>query len=260
MTLGEILSDLRRETAVVRHAETGTWVASVLRERIGAGQLAPGAKLSEEALCDVLRISRNTLREAFSTLAGEHILTRIPNRGVFVARPTADDIREIYRVRRFLEPAALLWTPQTGAPLLHAAVTRARAARDASHVAGMASANQDFHCGVVALAGSERLSLQMSQVLAEMRLVFHSMAADPAFHEPYIERNAHILGLFESGNRAGAVSALAEYLDRAEARLLVAHAAATRAPAPALQQTLAPAPRSRDSARPEPVRGRRQGT
>ncbi|TFD45616.1 GntR family transcriptional regulator [Cryobacterium frigoriphilum] len=226
MTLDEILSDLRRQTAVVRHADTGSWVASVLRERIGAGQLAPGAKLSEEALCDVLGVSRNTLREAFSTLAAEHILTRIPNRGVFVARPTVEDIREIYRVRRFLEPSALLWTPQTDAPLLHAAVARARAARDANSVDGMAMANQDFHAGVVALTGSERLSLQMAQVLAEMRLVFHSMAADPAFHEPYIERNAEILRLFEAGDRAGAVAALADYLDRAEARLLVAHAAA----------------------------------
>lgn len=226
MTLDEILSDLRRQTAGVRHAETGSWVASVLRDRIGAGQLAPGAKLSEEALCDVLGVSRNTLREAFSTLAAEHIVTRIPNRGVFVSRPTADDIREIYRVRRFLEPAALLWTQQTDAPLLHAAVSRARKARAANSVAGMATANQDFHAAVVGLAGSERLSLQMDQVLAEMRLVFHSMAADPAFHEPYIERNAEILCLFEAGDRAGAVAALADYLDRAEERLLAAHAAA----------------------------------
>jgi DNA-binding GntR family transcriptional regulator len=229
MTLDEILSDLRRQTSGVRHAETGSWVASVLRERIGAGQLAPGAKLSEEALCDVLGVSRNTLREAFSTLAAEHIIARIPNRGVFVARPSADDIREIYRVRRFLEPAALLWTTQTDAPLLRAAVARARAARDANSVAGMATANQDFHAAIVALTGSERLTLQMDQVLAEMRLVFHSMAADPEFHAPYIERNAEIVGLFEAGDRAGAVSALGDYLDRAEARLLAAHAAASAA-------------------------------
>ena len=111
MTLEDILTDLRQQSAEVRHAETGTWVASVLRERIAAGQLAPGAKLAEEALGEVLGVSRNTLREAFSTLAAEHVVTRIPNRGVFVAQPTADDIREIYRVRRFLEPAALLWAP-----------------------------------------------------------------------------------------------------------------------------------------------------
>jgi DNA-binding GntR family transcriptional regulator len=226
MTLDEILGDLRRETPVDRHAETGSWVASVLRERIGAGQLAPGAKLSEEALCDALGVSRNTLREAFSTLTTEHIVTRIANRGVFVARPTAEDIREIYRVRRFLEPAALLWTPQTDAPLLHAAVARARTARDTNSVSGMASANQDFHAGVVGLAGSERLSLQMSQVLAEMRLVFYSMADDPAFHEPFIERNAQLLGLFDAGDREGATRALADYLDRAESRLLNAHASA----------------------------------
>jgi len=222
MTLEDILTDLRQQSAAVRHAETGTWVASVLRERIAAGQLAPGAKLAEEALGEVLGVSRNTLREAFSTLAAEHVVTRIPNRGVFVAQPTADDIREIYRVRRFLEPAALLWAPHGDTQPMHAAVARARLARASGSVSEMAGANQSFHEAVVALAGSERLNIQMEQVLAEMRLVFHSMVADPGFHEPYIEQNARIAGLVDAGQRAQAAELMGDYLRRAEAQLLTA--------------------------------------
>lgn len=224
MTLDQIFADLRRQGAEVRHAETGSWAAEVLRERISAGQLVPGAKLSEEPLCDLLSVSRNTLREAFATLAGEHMVVRIPNRGVFVARPTADDIREIYRVRRFLEPAALTWstTPETDA--MRAAIARARLARSRGSVADMAGANQDFHAGVVALAGSERLSRQMTQVLAEMRLVFHSMVADPLFHAPYVDENAGILERFEAGARVEAAALMVEYLERAERQLLEAHA------------------------------------
>ena len=221
MTLDEILPDLRRRQSVdVRHAETGLWAASMLRERISAGQLAPGAKLSEEPLCEVLGVSRNTLREAFATLAGEHIVTRIPNRGVFVTRPTAEDIREIYRVRRFLEPAALTWSTQPHTEALHRAIARACAARSAGSVAGMAGANQDFHAGVVALTGSDRLNLQMTQVLAEMRLVFHSMVADPLFHSPFIDDNAVILERFEAGHRTEAAALMVDYLRRAEQQLL----------------------------------------
>ena len=230
MTLAEILDDLRRTKASGLHAETGLWVAGVLREQIAAGRLAPGTKLSEETLGDALGVSRNTLREAFSTLSAERVVTRFPNRGVFVSRPTTDDIREIYRVRRYLEPAAVTWTPATElgpvrlAPL-SLAVERARAARDAGSIPGMAGANQDFHATIVALAGSERLDQLMSQVLAEMRLVFHSMAENALFHAPYVDENARIVSLLAEGRQSDAATVLADYLVRAEAQLLAAVAA-----------------------------------
>ena len=230
MTLAEILDDLRRTKASGLHAETGLWVAGVLREQIAAGRLAPGTKLSEETLGDALGVSRNTLREAFSTLSAERVVTRFPNRGVFVSRPTTDDIREIYRVRRYLEPAAVTWTPATElgpvrlAPL-SLAVERARAARDAGSIPGMAGANQDFHAAIVALAGSERLDQLMSQVLAEMRLVFHSMAENALFHAPYVDENDRIVSLLAEGRQSDAATVLADYLVRAEAQLLAAVAA-----------------------------------
>jgi len=222
MTLDDILQDLARQRPDPRHAETGIWIASVLRERIAAGELAPGAKLSEQTLSEVLNVSRNTLREAFCTLAAEHVVVRLPNRGVFVARPSVEDIREMYRVRCFLEPAALLWSPEGDTVALHAAVTRARQAREAGSVSDMADANQKFHSAVVALTGSERLVVQMTHVLAEMRLVFHSMAADAGFHEPYIEQNARMLELLDAGSRVEAAEVMTEYLHRAEKQLVEA--------------------------------------
>lgn len=87
------------------HAHTTAWIASVLRNRIAAGELAPGCKLSEQALATAIGVSRNTLRQAFTILAGESIVSRIPNRGVFVASPGVEEVREIYRIRRVIEPA-----------------------------------------------------------------------------------------------------------------------------------------------------------
>ena len=227
MTLAETLADLRHQTGAGRHAETGLWVSGVLRDRIAAGQLPPGTKLSEEPLREALGVSRNTLREAFSTLSAERMVTRIPNRGVFVARPTADDIREIYRVRRCLEPAALAFTraDEVSEPILdrlRQVVDSARAARTTGSISGMAGANQDFHAGIVALAGSERLNRLMVQVLAEMRLVFHSMAEDEHFHAPYVDDNARIVELLGAGRQSDAAKLLTAYLRRAETQLLSA--------------------------------------
>ncbi|AMM34157.1 GntR family transcriptional regulator [Sinomonas atrocyanea] len=222
MTTEAVLTSLRRAAGNTRHAETSSWVAAQLRQAIADGRLAPGAKLAEEELREALGVSRNTLREAFATLTTERVVTRIPNRGVFVSHPTAEDIREIYRVRRLVEPGALLWSPAQPTQALAGVVRTARAAAAAGDVPAMADANQEFHRGIVARAGSERLSALMEQVLAEMRLVFATMGADPRFHEPYVEENAKILGLLEAGRNAQAAEAMAQYLNRAEHQLLEA--------------------------------------
>ena len=92
------------------HAHTTAWIASRIRNGIAGGELTPGTKLSEQSLSAALGVSRNTLRQAFTALAEESIVRRIPNRGVFVASPGPEDVREIYRVRRAIEPAAVLVT------------------------------------------------------------------------------------------------------------------------------------------------------
>lgn len=224
MTFEAVLESLRGVAKGSTHSHTGLWVSDQLRQRIAAGDLTPGTKLSEEALGEALGVSRNTLREAFTALHAEHIVTRIPNRGVFVARPAAEDIREIYRVRRFVEPAAVLWHEAAPVDELRAVVADAQDARARGDIAGMAGANQEFHRALVARAGSERLDWLMKQVLAEMRLVFHSMGSDPAFHEPYVADNARVLELIAAGRNAEAAELMRDYLNRAEAQLLAAMA------------------------------------
>lgn len=209
--------------APAEHAHRTTWAAGVLRGWIAAGRLKPGSKLSEYSLAATLHVSRNTLREAFTVLTGESVVTRIPNRGVFVASPGAADVREMYKVRRMLEPAAVLWGPGSRAgkvSAMESAIARARAARAELSVPDMASANQDFHDAIVALSDSAELTMLMSRTLAQMRLVFHAMSSMPDFHSHYVERNADLVGLIKSGERAKAADALLKYLDTSEAELL----------------------------------------
>jgi len=202
------------------HAHTGEWVAGVLRARIADGQLLPGAKLSEQALSDSLSVSRNTLREAFTVLAGEAVVTRIPNRGVFVASPGPEEIREIYRVRRMIEPAVALWATGLDLEAMGRIVGQAREAKERGDVAAMADANQEFHQTLMRGSGSTQLQTLMRQVLAQMRLVFHAMVDAPDFHTHYVELNAALVAKLLSGDRLGAAEQLRAYLDQAEAELL----------------------------------------
>ena len=219
----DVLGSLGRLAAPSTTAER---VADAVRDEVVEGRLRPGARLPEQALCTALGVSRNTVREALSQLVSERVLVREANRGVFVARPDRDAVRDVYRARRIVEPAAVrhgeAFTPARLAAV-RAAVDEGVAAAAAAGWTGVASANQHFHRALVALAGSPRLDQQMALLLAEMRLVFHRMSGVREFHEPYLERNAEICALLEAGDRAGAADAVASYLDDAEAQLLAAY-------------------------------------
>ena len=82
-------------------------VADVLRDRITEGFFQPGARLSEEAIGGELKISRNTLREAFRLLTHERLLLHEPYRGVSVRVLSAEDVVDLYRVRKVIECGAV---------------------------------------------------------------------------------------------------------------------------------------------------------
>ena len=66
-------------------------------------RLPPGTKLSEAALCEAFGVGRAKVRRA-SGVAGREIVELHANRGAFVARPTAQEARDVFDARRTIEP------------------------------------------------------------------------------------------------------------------------------------------------------------
>ena len=220
------VEELSGERAALTRASTAGRVAEILRSRITEGRLPPGTRLSEEDIGVALGVSRNTLREAFRLLAHERLLVHEFNRGVFVRRLTVDDVHDLYRFRRLVE-GGVLRTTSADAPLddVRRAVEEGESAAADGRWVDVGTANMRFHQAVAALAGSPRVEESMRHVLAELRLVFHVMAAPRTFHEPYLAENRRILDLLESGDVAGAAETLERYLTAAEAQLTEAYAA-----------------------------------
>jgi DNA-binding GntR family transcriptional regulator len=222
--LGEARESLGRSSTAGR-------VADVLRSHITAGRLRPGTRLSEEEIGTTLGVSRNTLRESFRLLTHERLLVHEFNRGVFVRELDADDVRDLYRFRRIIECGALrslveggAHVSPTGLDAVRHAVEDGEAAARESRWVDVGTANMRFHQSLAGLAGSAQVDEAMRHALAELRLVFHVMAAPQTFHEPYLDDNRRILGLLEQGAVEDAEQALAAYLTRAEAQLLDAYA------------------------------------
>jgi DNA-binding GntR family transcriptional regulator len=203
----------------------GERVADVLRQRITEGVFPPGTRLSEEALREALGVSRNTLREAFRLLSHEGLLTHEFNRGVFVRELTADDVRDLYAIRRILEGAAVRGVREAPDGAVDAIREAVESAEDAAHRGAwveVGTANMRFHQAVAGLTGSRRVAETVRRLLAELRLVFLVMSAPQQFHEPYLRTNREIYELLAAGQAEAAESALTKYFDAAEHQLLEA--------------------------------------
>jgi DNA-binding GntR family transcriptional regulator len=199
-------------------------VVEQLRNKMINGELAPGTRLSETSLTGPLEVSRNTLREAFSTLIEEGLLVRRPHRGVFVATLTSAQIADIYRVRVLLECSALEQAP-TDPPRaegMRAAVDEAERGVAAGDWRAVGTANMHFHEQVVALAGSPRLDGWMRQLTAELRLAFVAAPNIEALHRPFVAMNGAIAASYEAGKAQEAAEALRDYLLTSE-RIVLGH-------------------------------------
>lgn len=199
-------------------------LAARIRDKLIAGELKPGQRLSEAALSTDLDVSRNSLREAFRLLTKDGLLRHEPNRGVFVATPTMASIIDIYRVRRVIECRALEQAYPKHPAVLHMrqAVEQAFTAREVSDWECVGSANMVFHAAIVDLADSARLNAFYAQIAAEIRLCFGTLD-DPEFlHAPYVDLNANILATLESGKAKEAAATLEAYLVQSERTVLAA--------------------------------------
>ncbi|MCF3641067.1 GntR family transcriptional regulator [Rhizobium sp. TRM95111] len=201
-------------------------LAERIRDKLIAGELRPGQKLSEAALASTLDVSRNSLREAFRLLTKEGLLRHEPNRGVFVATPSMASIIDIYRVRRVLECRALeqAYPKHPAVIRMRTSVERANKAREDGDWSSVGSANMAFHAAIVDLADSSRLNAFYAHIAAELRLSFGLLPDPEMLHAPYVDLNANILAMLEAGKPKEAAAALDAYLAQSERTVLAAFA------------------------------------
>lgn len=81
-------------------------VVERLRAAICAGRFEPGERLIERELCELLGVSRTSVRESLRLLEAEGFLTSHPRRGIAVAELGVETVRSIYEVRGVLEALA----------------------------------------------------------------------------------------------------------------------------------------------------------
>lgn len=180
-------------------------VSAEIRRAISRGEFAPGQKLNEVALAERFGVSRNTLREAFAMLTSEGLCERIPNRGVFLATPSAEFITDTSRARAAIEPAALLWGTDLDVDRLEELNAEGRVAIEEEDDDLFIAVNQAFHHVVLSAMGSKTLGDTMDQLDAFLRLAtLPILERVPSFNRRFIEVNERIVELLRDDDRQGA--------------------------------------------------------
>lgn len=222
MTAGpDPVSALRAARQRIDRKSVWSRVAAELRRQIDEGQLPPGMRLGEESISEALGVSRNTVREAFTELAGERLVERIPNRGVFVRSPTREDVIDVYRMRRIIECGALVEGGDAATvKAMRSAVEQGRRAVAKNDRGAILSANLRFHQAIVAMGRCSRLNQQVGILLAETRLFLHAATNEDSYLERFLDRNEQICALVEQERYTDAAAVLKEYLIEAEGDLL----------------------------------------
>ena len=164
-------------------------VAATLRDRIFAGDLAPGSFLDEVALSTSLAISRTPLREALKVLASEGLVTLKPRRGCYVTEISERDLDEVFSVMSMLEGecARLSATKATEGDFvrlrgIHADLEKAA---EKGNIDRFFEANQAFHLALQEIADNRWLL----HVIEDLRKVIKLSRHHSLFSEGRLEQS-----------------------------------------------------------------------
>ena len=196
------------ETAPLPVRARGSGVQTVydaLRAEILELTLEPGSPLDEVTLAERFEMSRTPVREALVRLAGDGLVTQLPNRNTivapidFVQLPVYfEALTLMYRVttrgaatgRR---PADLKLIRQHQAAYAQAVID--------SDVPGMIGHNRDFHATIAEAAGNPYFTTLFTRLLDEGRRIlrlYYYKSFDDHLPRQYVEEHDAIIAAIES--------------------------------------------------------------
>jgi DNA-binding GntR family transcriptional regulator len=150
-------------------------VLEKIRNAIASGRFAPGSRLVEKDLCEMVGVSRTLVRESLRQLESEGLIEVIPHRGPVVARLSIAQAKQIYRVRSEREALAseLFALHATADNLrdIRAALKHLKAAANGSDVTQRLAAKREFYNCLVRGGGNEVLGQTLNLLNSRMTLL-----------------------------------------------------------------------------------------
>ena len=164
-------------------------VAELLRQRIFAGELAPGSWIDELRIAEEYGISRTPLREALKVLAAEGLVTMKVRRGAYVTEVNDKDQRDVYHLLSLLESdaAGVVATQATEVELESLLALHQQLKASQQNTDKFFEINELFHMRLLEIANNR----WRDQMVADLRKVMKLNRHNSLFKAGRIEESFH---------------------------------------------------------------------
>jgi DNA-binding GntR family transcriptional regulator len=185
-------------------------------------RIPPGTALQEDALASAFGVSRTVIRKVLHQLSHERLVDIVPNKGASVAKPSAEEARQVFDARRAVERiliervAAAITDDETSE--LARLVKAEQAAFEASDKHERLRLSGDFHRYLAKLAGNEVLREFLNELISRTSLIialYESPGAVPCSHGEHME----ILSALKRRDAKKAVQYMDHHLQHIEAQI-----------------------------------------
>jgi DNA-binding GntR family transcriptional regulator len=152
-----------------------------LKRQILVGEIAPGTRMMEVELADVMGVSRTPVREAIRKLEKEGLVTIEPRKGAYASNISIKDMVDVLEVRQGLEGMAAAIasgkiTESQKADLLNI-VEKYKAAVESANIEEIIKYDEEFHSMIISISGNKTL-MQVFSTVQELALRFRYIYYD----------------------------------------------------------------------------------
>lgn len=222
-------------TRVVRAAPLREQVVERVFAELLAGRFAPGERITEFGVAELLSVSRTPAREALALLAERGVLERRRTGGYLVPDLTAKTLAAHFELRRLLEPYAArsLADTLTAAQLarLDAALRDLRRAVDSDSAVQAMQANLALRNAMFDGLENDALRRAIAAVTDTVQLVGALTLSTPRVRRLLLTKRERVIGALGARDGEAVLAAMQDYLDASrDCALAALPSAGARAP------------------------------
>jgi DNA-binding GntR family transcriptional regulator len=195
-----------------------------LRQAIIEQALPPGTRLPEDVIGSQFAMSRTLARATLARLQTEGLIEAGRKRVATVARPSLEEAKEDFEVRRALEREVIRlvvgrWKPQFGAVLDgHVREEDAAKARHDARVSIRLAG--EFHIKLAEMSGNRLLQRYLSEVVSRCSLIL-ALYGRPHSSECAVNEHREIIDALRHGDAAAATALMDHHVGSVEQRALI---------------------------------------
>ncbi|MDB5802997.1 MAG: GntR family transcriptional regulator [Betaproteobacteria bacterium] len=179
-------------------------VYTSLLNAISVGEMAPGARLTQEELAEQLAVSRQPVLQALGLLKRDGLVVDAPGRGLMVAPLDATLIAQLYEVRSVLDGLAARQAALAKVQIDRNIIVRGRKAVESEKIGAMLDADIAFHQAIYAASRNPLIAESAGRHWRHIRRASGAMLQAAGARAPIWDEHEAILQAVARGDAARA--------------------------------------------------------